>query len=438
MKKRNLLFILIMLLPIGSIFAQMTYNHWSIQAKGGINTIRGFQNSAFDRAFNPEFGGALEYTITPVIGLGIEYLYQNNDQDTKRFTSNISQLTAFSSINISNLTLQFRRGYWKNFNTYLTVGGGFGFGSYENNNPITMATDAKGTIANLAASFGLNFEYNIADALAIGFEPQFRWNSNGNYNPKVDSNTKDFYTLNLNLRYKIFGSNMHIRNQGYVDYHLDQISNYEHKERQEGSTKSKMQELLIEQAKKEAYIKDSLRADSTAKALSKQNIKDGIYFKKTGQTVEKQAIVDLEGDAQTTTTETAIVSEKPLTERPTATSPIFEPIVETVAAPIEEQFIEKTLSQEVEKEQPVSMKTEMHNNKSLKRYSIVIGSFSNKEYAQNLADKKINKGIESFIIQNEQGMYRVVAYTSNSIDGAVSQVKKMRATYPDAWILVLK
>ena len=442
MKKRILLFALAVAMPIGSIFAQMTYNHWSIQGKGGISTIRGLNNSAFDRDYSAEYGGAIEYTFTPVVGIGIEYLYQNNDHPSYDFTSNIQQATIFSSVNLSNLTVQFRKDFWKGFNVYWNVGGGLGFGSYENSSTITSTTDPNGDIMNLSVYTGINFEYNLGKSLAFGIEPQFRWNSNGYYNPIKYQKTKDFYTVNFNLRYKITGSKMHIRNQNYVDYQLDQIANWEHQQRQEASVNSKMQELLIEQAKREAFVKDSLVkdsliTDSIAKvtALEKRNVEDGVYFKKVGQNAGNQNMADLNDTIQGVQADV----EQNIYQTQVEQVPVEQVIEQTdTKTPMIEPIVSETSENALYSKQPVSMKTETYENTELKRYNIVVGSFSNKENANNLSSKLLAEGSETYVVQNEQGMYRVIALTTNGIDSAVSQVKKMRKDYPDAWILVLK
>ncbi len=436
MKKRILLFALTVAMSSMSLFAQQTYNHWSIQGKGGINTIRGVKTSATERDFNAEYGGAIEYTFTPVMGIGVEYLYQNNDHSNYNFTSNISQVTLFTSINVSNLAVQFRNDFWKNFNTYLNIGGGLGFGSYENSDPLTVTTDRSGDITNLAVTAGLNFEFNLGKAISLGLEPQFIWNSNGKYNPKVYQSTKDFYSVNLNLRYKIGSSKTHIRNQNYAVYWLDQIENIKHQTQQEAGAKTKMQELLIEQAKRDAFVKDSLRNDSInrSKELEKKNIEDGVFFKKAGQNVGKQNLSDLNTDSTSSNSSTSTPIEQIIEQEPAIT----EQNPAAIEQPMIEPIVSETSENSLHSKQTVSMKTETYSGSELKRYSIVVGSFSSKANADKLADKLQSDETMAFVVQNDKGMYRVITHTSNGIDSAVSQVKKMRKDYPDAWILVLK
>lgn len=217
--KKQLLIVLLIIAGIGiSTNSWAQYDCWSIQAKGGINTIRGMYTTQFNRDYNPEFGLNVEYTISPIIGIGSECIYLNNNHDQPNnnihFNSSLYETTLFTSINLTNLSLKYRSGLWQRFNMYANLGAGFGSGSdWKKNN-----LNAKSNI-NLAASMGFNFEYNINRLFAVGFEVQYWWNSNGWYNPTEYSGNKDFYTGNLNFRFKIPSWNgEHIRN-------LDQLWN---------------------------------------------------------------------------------------------------------------------------------------------------------------------------------------------------------------------
>jgi len=114
-----------------------------------------------------------------------------------------------------------------------------------------------------------------------------------------------------------------------------------------------------------------------------------------------------------------------------------EPIKETAKNPMIEPIIEGG-DIATSSGKPVSMKTESYTNSPLKRYSVVVGSFSNRDNADNFTDKLKGLGYEIIVVQNEQGLYRVITHTTNSIDNAVQQVKKIRTKYADSWILVLK
>lgn len=77
------------------------------------------------------------------------------------------------------------------------------------------------------------------------------------------------------------------------------------------------------------------------------------------------------------------------------------------------------------------------NNGSLKAYNVVCGSFKNLDNANNLRNTLVNKGYNAQVAQNpETGMYRVVAASFDDKSAAINSRNDLRATYPDAWILL--
>ncbi len=74
---------------------------------------------------------------------------------------------------------------------------------------------------------------------------------------------------------------------------------------------------------------------------------------------------------------------------------------------------------------------------SLSPYNVVCGSFKNIDNANNLCSTLRNKGYSAIVAQNPTtGMYRVIAQSTSSKSEAVSTRNKLRATYPDAWLLL--
>lgn len=76
---------------------------------------------------------------------------------------------------------------------------------------------------------------------------------------------------------------------------------------------------------------------------------------------------------------------------------------------------------------------------TLKAYNVVCGSFKSLDNANNLCSTLKNKGYNAIVAQNPStGMYRVIATSSATRADAVSARDKLRATYPDAWLLYAK
>lgn len=80
----------------------------------------------------------------------------------------------------------------------------------------------------------------------------------------------------------------------------------------------------------------------------------------------------------------------------------------------------------------------------LKDYNVIVGAFGNKGNADNFKAKMISRGYNAFLVQNPQGLYRVVAGGYDSRQQAVSVRDNIRATYanddpgtcPAAWLLI--
>ena len=77
------------------------------------------------------------------------------------------------------------------------------------------------------------------------------------------------------------------------------------------------------------------------------------------------------------------------------------------------------------------------NNGTLKSYNVVCGSFKSLDNANNLRNTLSSKGYNAQVAQNpDTGMYRVIASSFDDRGSAVSSRDALRATYPDAWILL--
>ena len=73
----------------------------------------------------------------------------------------------------------------------------------------------------------------------------------------------------------------------------------------------------------------------------------------------------------------------------------------------------------------------------LKSYSVVVGSFGVRANADGLQNTLRNAGYDAQIAYNsDRNMYRVIATTHDDRSSAVSAKESLRATYPDAWLLM--
>lgn len=80
----------------------------------------------------------------------------------------------------------------------------------------------------------------------------------------------------------------------------------------------------------------------------------------------------------------------------------------------------------------------------LKDYNVVVGAFGSKSNADNFRNKMQSRGYNAFLVQNPQGLYRVVAGGYDNRSQAVQVRDNIRSTYanddpgtcPAAWILI--
>lgn len=74
----------------------------------------------------------------------------------------------------------------------------------------------------------------------------------------------------------------------------------------------------------------------------------------------------------------------------------------------------------------------------LQKYGVVAGSFTLKQNAQGLKAMLVSKGYNASIVLNESpslSMYRVIAYTSNSLEDVDNHLRDVNKDYPNSWLL---
>jgi len=87
---------------------------------------------------------------------------------------------------------------------------------------------------------------------------------------------------------------------------------------------------------------------------------------------------------------------------------------------------------------PVPLKAEAFSTYDLKCYSVVVGSFVNNNSASFWRKTLKKEHYDARIIENEQGMYRVIILTTNDLKEATASVRKIVDRFPGAWLLISK
>lgn len=139
---------------------------------------------------------------------------------------------------------------------------------------------------------------------------------------------------------------------------------------------------------------------------------------------------------------TSCKSQKTLSDAATVAEPSAE--VQEVSAPITYTTPKRTapVAQKGDRQEKVRI-VNASDNGLLKDYNVVVGSFGSKENAENMKNKMVGRGYKAFLVQNESGMYRVVAGGYDSRPDAMSVRDDIRSTYPteqgtcaEAWLLI--
>lgn len=81
---------------------------------------------------------------------------------------------------------------------------------------------------------------------------------------------------------------------------------------------------------------------------------------------------------------------------------------------------------------------ETNTDAMAKKYHVQVGAFSNHNNAINLRAKLVSEGNNALVVENENGMLRVIISSYNEYSEARAKIDQIKGTYPDAWVLVQK
>ena len=210
-------------------------SHWSFGIKGGTNYFR-VAPGALTRGdeFHLIFGGNLEYSINPLVGLGVEYMYnpyghdyQLNATQTGKLEGRTHDVLMYASINLMNLLVPNRTAFWSKMNIYGDAGVGVGFYQFKlsdaSGNKIVDSRDSgDGVPETPMAKLGLNLEYNISRTIALGGEVQYRYYDRTNLGGyTISKGNSDALTATIGLKFKFgaTGSKQHARNISMCEYY---------------------------------------------------------------------------------------------------------------------------------------------------------------------------------------------------------------------------
>jgi len=194
--------------------------HWSLALKGGLNYFN-IKPSGDDLIDNGSWGAgtSLEYSINPLIGVGLNIDWLNFNRSTIK--GKTIDPSIFTSINLTNLLIPRRKNAKLNF--YANFGVGIGIGSYSDLIlPPTLyprVVASSDNVTSTLAYTGIAMEYNVGKLLGIGLESTYR----GYITPKTNYlNYNDCYTVVATIRLKLnTGNKTHVRDMTKNDYYPD-------------------------------------------------------------------------------------------------------------------------------------------------------------------------------------------------------------------------
>ena len=210
-------------------------SHWSFGIKGGTNYFRVAPGvTSRSDEFHLIVGGTLEYTINPLIGIGVEYMYnpyghnyQLNATQTGKLEGRTHDAVLYASVNLANLLIPYRTAFWSKMNIYGDAGVGVGFYQFKLSNAAgNLIVDSRdsgdGVPETPMAKLGLNLEYNLGKVVSVGGEVQYRYYDRANLGGySMSKGNSDALTATIGLRFKLggTGSKQHARNISMCEYY---------------------------------------------------------------------------------------------------------------------------------------------------------------------------------------------------------------------------
>ena len=216
--KKLFLTVMIIASAITYTSAQTDAAHWSFALKGGVDYFN-INPAGDDFIDNASWGAgaALEYTINPIVGVGLNLDYLNFNRSTIK--GKTIDPSFFTSVNLSNLLFPKRNSAKLNF--YANFGGGVSLPSYSDyvapTTTYARGMSAMPTKTNALAYTGASMEYNLGRVVALGLDYTYR----GYITPLTNVvEYNDANTLMATLRFKLgTGSKTHVRDMTTQDYY---------------------------------------------------------------------------------------------------------------------------------------------------------------------------------------------------------------------------
>lgn len=186
--------------------------HWSISLMGGVNYYRVAPVSTAGRLdmLGRSAGGTIEYTINPLFGLGLEGMIGDFDRNTS--FSKTLDVTGYASLNMTNILLKERTGFWNRINFYTKLGVG----------PSLSFLSWSFPSISFVVPTTFTLDYNLSSSLSVGAFAQYRYYLNESLGGQpVNGLGTDAFLLGINgsLKLGASGDKTHVRNMTIAEYY---------------------------------------------------------------------------------------------------------------------------------------------------------------------------------------------------------------------------
>ena len=208
--------------PVPDVCGHIDVSHFSLGLKGGANyfSMSPPAPTLYDK-FNLGVGAMIDYTINPLYGFGVEYMFSDYTREYVYMTGgghlkgSTHDIVGYGSLNLSNALAPFRGGFWSNFNVYGDVGGGVALYTTDMNYGTIVATSKPIALFKL----GLNAEFALSEAINLCLEGQYRQYDATLMGGGTSNRNNNALMVNIGFRYKFVNSMLkHARNISLCEY----------------------------------------------------------------------------------------------------------------------------------------------------------------------------------------------------------------------------
>ena len=189
------------------------FDNWSVGLEGG--GITKTTHNAFWKNMRATYGVELTKQITPVFGLGVQFLANNNTTES-RTAFDQSNLSLLGKFNLSNLFCGYN-GQPRLFEVEAVAGAGWGHDYYNE----SMSKD----VNYFTTQYGLNLNFNVGEAKAwtISVKPSIVYNmQDGKNNPT--------YNVNNSAIQLLAGVTYHFKNHNNGKHYMTLLKAYDQAE----------------------------------------------------------------------------------------------------------------------------------------------------------------------------------------------------------------